>query len=276
MIDGFFITPAWIELFVPIIAVIIGAALFGAAEWRDNGNGPWRVHQRDRDTEAGDSAGLPAGLVAGPGKSAALRTIAARTTLTNTAGTSAGVEPIKAYKVARLVRSVEGWRFSGVSHSGSRPYGVIAVADCDGQFLENSEHEGVPKWGPKKFADCSCGFHAVLPDRLDYLRGYRSPGCVILEVELYGRIYEGDHALRATELRVLGAKPATDDEVVIVACQLCRGRPMQATWCMPSTGLLMCRNCAKQQGLKDCVEIDIAALHSEIERDLPTDWKWEP
>lgn len=280
MIDGFFFTPAWIELFVPIIAIIICVTLFCVAEWRDNGNGPWRVHQRDRDSEAGDGAGLPAGLVAGSTADVAY-TGAAIVAAANATGTSAGVvlaqeQPIKAYKVARLVRNVEGWRFAGVSNYHGHPYGVVAVAECDGQFLENGEHEGVPRWGPKKFKNCTCGFHAVLAERMQYLGGYRSPGCVLLEVELYGRVYEGDHALRATELRVLSAKPATDNGIVSVACQLCRGLPMQAKWCMPSTGLLVCRHCARVQSslLKDCVEIDVDALRREIERDLPTDWTW--
>lgn len=116
-------------------------------------------------------------------------------------------ELIPAWKVADLALVESSWRFRGVGQGafyGAEEHAVclvhedIAIRDGTGQVvakLSTGDHR------PPE-VDCQCGFYAQ-PSRVDALNRF---GMLLLEVELGGRIVEGDNNVyRAEFQRVLAA-----------------------------------------------------------------------
>ena len=97
-----------------------------------------------------------------------------------------GVDTIVAWKGAGLSKRDGKWQFSGY---GGRTYDIEAVAEC----AAGRDHKAPD---PK----CDCGFYAVpANDHRLYSTG------LLLEVELYGRVMEGERGYRAEKMRVLSA-----------------------------------------------------------------------
>jgi hypothetical protein len=106
------------------------------------------------------------------------------------AGEGTGLEPLRGYKRAGLTLCLnkdgeDVWRFSG--YAGHR-YRLEATAKCGCGRSHDAPHR-----------DCTCGFYAVLEPKLAY------GGEVLLEVELYGRIFVGERGYRGEKIRVLKA-----------------------------------------------------------------------
>jgi len=105
-------------------------------------------------------------------------------------------EPIKAWKVAQLVKHPllnNGVAvFTGVGYGNLSPYGVEAEAECPKRF-DGPSHS---------MFTCTCGFYAVKDRRVaENMLG--PDDVVLLEVELYGTVLHFEDGYRAQHQRVM-------------------------------------------------------------------------
>ena len=251
---------------------------------RNNGPG------RDRE-DVGDPGAVPSDVASDSGTSGGTdpRLIA-----------DLRVEPIRAWKQARLVRSKGEWRFAGVGLT-SATYGVEGSAECrkgDGvwgfakggifstsaSYTFTMPYSGTIRLGtdpaqPKEpepkheapHAECTCGFHAVA-DKPGWTYG---GGAIhaILEVELFGRVIEHEHGYRAEKQRVLCATTRLDAIAAHCTAKKCEGLSKPAWFRRVHDGA---ERCAKHV-VKDRRHYEIiepAEGMQALRRDLPTEWKF--
>jgi hypothetical protein len=124
--------------------------------------------------------------------------------------------PILAHRMAKLVNTGQGWKFSSVGGDHGT-FGADADARCVQTSWGYSLSQAKPGRHPAPDVDCSCGFYAVPADKLDH---FNYSG-VALQVELSGRVIEHELGYRAEHQRVLSWAPPV--------CAVC-GEPAAKAW----------------------------------------------
>lgn len=259
--------------------------------WRTprGGGHPRSIASTGAAVAAGFSAGLAAGV---PGTRNAARAAIARAERAArraSVPTRVADEPIRAWKVAHLRLTGEGWRFSGIGVA--MEYGVEEVAKCARQGDHPTTHVIVNGAGqvvsrieePIHTApslDCACGFYAVAEADLSTRYGFVTAAEVLLEVELYGRVIVHERGYRAEKQRVLSARMGTE---WMPACQHVEPGDGQypktcgqeATYIgheVPWTGRPTVLACEEHALLIDPQRLESFDMRADLRRDLPTDW----
>lgn len=172
--------------FAAFIGGVIGQSIIRVVTWRfEHGHRKDQTHRGDPRPDLGTQ--LRTGAAAVTGIPSAVDTPAE--------DPGAGLEPVRAWKVARLTGN-PALPFKGYNDVA---YGIEAVAECHAQSryvytIYRREHDiRCPDEG------CTCGFYA----RTEQDRPIPEPGYVVLEVELYGRVIVGTNGYRAEKQRVL-------------------------------------------------------------------------
>lgn len=238
-------------------------------------------HGRDREDARDPGTSEDPGRDAGPGGGTDPRLIP-----------DLRVEPIRAWKQARLVYENGVYRFGGIGYTHTR-YGVEGAAECSagegngwlsGLFSQSYSFQfttssggliSVPtKVEPKPAArdkhaapdaECRCGFYA-LPDK-----PAPHPTYACLEIELFGRVIEHERGYRAEKQRVLGATIARDAIAPTCQAKKCVGLERPAWFIRCHDGALRCaRHVVKSRYRFAACEFADAA--DALRRDLSTEW----